>query len=209
MFNSDKLNTILKAELGHGNHIVENSHWPPKCVKLVILENKFSRRYDDQTLEFAEINDPHYWFAEYRTKDGSEMLACKAKEYVNIVPNDKFGFDTCENLARASDAQVNVHMLDLLEWLADMNWPVAAPVLERLKTMGDDLIEPVRTILNGHDLIWKYWMLAALLPATQPSIIGALKPEIRRFIDNPSPKDIEEELHIVARECLEHHREQE
>jgi len=94
-------------------------------------------------------------------------------------------------------------MLDLLEWLADMNWPVASPVLERLKTMGDDLIEPVRAILNGHDLIWKYWMLAALLPATQPSIIDALKPEVQRFIENPSPKDIEEELHIVARECLE------
>ena len=126
------------------------------------------------------------------------------KSVINIVPKDKFDYDTCEHLSRASDAQVNEHMLDLLEWLADMNWPVARPVLERLKTMGDDLIEPVRTVLKGHDLNWKYWMLASLLPATQPNVIGALKPEIQHFIDNPSPEDVEEELHIVARECLEH-----
>jgi len=86
MFNSDKLNTILKAELANGNHIVENSHWSPKCRKIIILGNKFHCRYSDKGLAFAEINDPHYWFSEYRTEGGSEVLACKENEYMSIVP---------------------------------------------------------------------------------------------------------------------------
>ena len=77
MFNSDNLNTILNAELADGNHIVENSAWPPKCKILVILGNKFRCRYEDEDLIYTEINDPHYWFSEYRTKDGSEVLACR------------------------------------------------------------------------------------------------------------------------------------
>ena len=77
MFTSDSLNDILEAELAAGNPIVENSAWPPQCKKLIILGNKFRRRYQDHNLTFAEINDPHYWLAEYRTKDGSEVLACK------------------------------------------------------------------------------------------------------------------------------------
>ncbi|HZX27626.1 MAG TPA: hypothetical protein VFF16_11180 [Telluria sp.] len=44
----------------------------------MILENEFQGSYavgDD--VEFAQINDPHYWLAEYRYQGGVQTLACK------------------------------------------------------------------------------------------------------------------------------------
>ncbi|WP_417763871.1 hypothetical protein [Shewanella sp.] len=77
MFKSAVLNEILAAELGHNNEIAENTQWLPQCEKLIILAYKFSRAYDGAS--YRELNDNHYWFAEYI--DGNECLACKFKTH--------------------------------------------------------------------------------------------------------------------------------
>lgn len=77
MFKSPKLNTILKAELAAGNVIAEETTFPPKCEKLVILSYSFKGVYDEIELNYQVVNDPHYWYAEYMTSDGTEGLACR------------------------------------------------------------------------------------------------------------------------------------
>ena len=76
MFESRELNEILKIELARGNEVKEDSAWPPKCKKLVILRFCFGQQYETGKLDYREINDRHYWFAEYSTTNGSECLAC-------------------------------------------------------------------------------------------------------------------------------------
>jgi hypothetical protein len=74
------LQEILEAELVAGNTIAEVSSWPPKCGLLVILRRPFARAYElTPDLEFAEINDTHYWKSEYRYKGGVQVqaLACR------------------------------------------------------------------------------------------------------------------------------------
>lgn len=74
------LQAILEAELASGNEVGEVSAWPPKCELLVILRHPFQRSYStSEEVEFAMINDSHYWKAEYRYKDGVETLACGFK----------------------------------------------------------------------------------------------------------------------------------
>ncbi|MAP94906.1 MAG: hypothetical protein CMK07_08145 [Ponticaulis sp.] len=68
---------VLETELAAGNQITEVSDWPPKCKKLVILMRRFSRAYPDAALTYQELNDPHYWFADYMVGDGEEVLACR------------------------------------------------------------------------------------------------------------------------------------
>lgn len=71
------LQKILDAELAAGNEIKEVSSYPPKCALLVILRRPFSLAYaEDSDVEFAAINDTHYWKAEYRYKGGQQTLAC-------------------------------------------------------------------------------------------------------------------------------------
>jgi hypothetical protein len=72
------LQAILDAELSAGNEVVEASSWPPKCELIVILRHPFRRAHaTSEDVEFAEINDPHYWKAEYRYNGGMHTLACR------------------------------------------------------------------------------------------------------------------------------------
>lgn len=74
------LQAILEAELAAGNRIAEVSSWPPKCSLLVILQRPFASKYAAAAgVEFAELNDSHYWKAEYRYNGGAQVLACGFK----------------------------------------------------------------------------------------------------------------------------------
>ncbi len=121
---------------------------------------------------------------------------------MDIVPHDKFDFATCERLNAASDAQIKPYLPELLEWLQDMNWPVARKVLSRIQSMDADLIEPVRNILTGTDSIWKYWILVSLLPETHKSVVKALAPELQNLAANATKDEIAEEVDIEARNLL-------
>lgn len=77
LFDSRELNDILNAELALGNEVAEASAWPPKCKNLVILKRRFHQPYHFTSLKYREINDPHYWYAEYSTIHSVECLACK------------------------------------------------------------------------------------------------------------------------------------
>lgn len=77
MFNSPKLNAILEAEIAAGNVIAEETTFPPKCEKLIILSYSFKGDYKGDGLNYQVVNDPHYWYAEYMTSDGTEGLACR------------------------------------------------------------------------------------------------------------------------------------
>ncbi|WP_280151985.1 hypothetical protein [Piscinibacter sp. XHJ-5] len=74
------LQAILEAELAAGNEVAEVSSWPPKCSLLVILRHPFNSKHTAAAgVEFAEINDSHYWKAEYRYNGGAQVLACGFK----------------------------------------------------------------------------------------------------------------------------------
>ena len=70
------LQAILKSELARGNRIAEVGDWPPGCDLLVILSRPFARRYMPAPgVTYRDIDDPHYWKAEYSYE--RECLACQ------------------------------------------------------------------------------------------------------------------------------------
>jgi len=76
-FKSKNLNDILKSELALGNEVVEVTAWPPKCKKLIFLKLRFHHDYEDSSLIYDKLDDPHYWYAEYATTNHEECLACR------------------------------------------------------------------------------------------------------------------------------------
>jgi len=71
------LQSILDAELAAGNEIRDVGAGLPKCEVLIVLRKPFCRSYAlAPPLEFVEINDPHYWKAEYQYDGGRQTLAC-------------------------------------------------------------------------------------------------------------------------------------
>ncbi|NLI75013.1 MAG: DUF5071 domain-containing protein [Candidatus Riflebacteria bacterium] len=118
------------------------------------------------------------------------------------MPADKHDLDACARLEAATDAQVVRCLPALLEWLQDINWPVALPIVRRLGRLGVQLAEPLRPILQGADGMWKYWLLAHLVPEAGSELVRALAGEIRRLAADPTPDDRQAEVHLAAAELL-------
>jgi len=73
-----ELRGILDAELEQGNEVAEVGEWGPTCRLLVLLRRPFARSYLlPPGVEFASVNDPHYWKDEYRYRGGIQTLGCK------------------------------------------------------------------------------------------------------------------------------------
>lgn len=71
------LRQILEHELASGNRIAEVLAWPPRFSLLVILEHPFTKDYPSQDgIEFSEVNDIHYWKAQYAHTQAMHALAC-------------------------------------------------------------------------------------------------------------------------------------
>ena len=121
---------------------------------------------------------------------------------MNIVPAHKSDYEACNNLALASDAEVSEKLIELLEWVQDINWPVAPLICDRLKKIGSPLVEPVKNILRGTDDDWKYWIISGLLRDTPKETICLLKSELDKIVQNPTEGERTEEVDLVASEIL-------
>ena len=122
---------------------------------------------------------------------------------MNIVPRHKSDIDSCNQLALADDAQVAEQVYELIEWIQDMNWPVAGPVAARLIALRLELVPPIREVLAGADDAWKYWVVASLLPQVHPTVVEALRPELTQLIENPSSGELQEGVVDATRELLQ------
>ena len=123
-----------------------------------------------------------------------------------IIPEHKSDFKACDNLAHASDEEVKNNLNELLQWLQDINWPVAPFVIDRIKSLGTSLTKPIKNILNGNDGndgIWKYWIITNLLNLVSKEVLSELENEINRLVREPTENDKEEEVNIASQEHLD------
>jgi len=77
---SGELREILELELEAGNTIRETweGRWPYEGVVVVSLSRPFLSpiRRSSPNLEFRDVDDPHYWKAEYYSAAANQMLLC-------------------------------------------------------------------------------------------------------------------------------------
>ena len=74
------LRVLLEDELSSGNRVVETHYgWPEKDSIVVLLERPFTRKPDPlpDGVVFREVNDPHWWKAEYEHQGTRHILACR------------------------------------------------------------------------------------------------------------------------------------
>jgi hypothetical protein len=121
---------------------------------------------------------------------------------VNLVPRSKFDIETAERAVAAGWPTVEPDLPQLLEWLHDYNWPVSRVLAPFLASIGEPLVPYVRPILEGPDAIWKHWIITAVLADAPVAIVEGLRPELERLVENPSQRDLEEEVPEVARREL-------
>ena len=85
-----ELKNILDMELSAGNKICEtyNGDWPFPNSIMIFLDKPFITpiRRDISGIEFRNVNDPHYWKAEYHDKILNMFLCCNFGNMPNFDP---------------------------------------------------------------------------------------------------------------------------
>lgn len=77
---SKELTVILELELSAGNIVVEtNEGWPDTKSIFVMLSTPFRARQSSlpSGVTYRDVDDPHYWKAEYVDQVSSHILACR------------------------------------------------------------------------------------------------------------------------------------
>jgi hypothetical protein len=118
-----------------------------------------------------------------------------------LVPRDKFDVARAEAAVAAGYPAVTPVLPALLDWLRDMNWPVARVLGPFLASIGAPLAGNLREILDGTDLSWKYWVIREVI-AQSPELQGIFRSDLARLATNPSRAEQSEDLGEVAREAL-------
>lgn len=121
-----------------------------------------------------------------------------------LVPKNKFDESTIEELQKLNDHEITPILLPLLEWIRDINWPVAqkiVPILAKHQVAVTpfiiELLKPEQT-----DEIWKYWIIAELLGLFQSENLQPVLPSLQRIAEHPTENERDEEVDVAARKVL-------
>jgi hypothetical protein len=112
-----------------------------------------------------------------------------------LIPKHKDDQEVIEALKKLSFEEIKPIVPELLEWLQDINWPIARPVAEVLKPFSDQLVPEILKILKTNDGIWKLWILTTLARTTKDQ---TLLKEIERIANYPTRDEIEDEVNAEA-----------
>lgn len=110
--------------------------------------------------------------------------------------------DAVVHLNSVSNADLKPYLIELLEWVQDINWPVALPIAERLADCGTEIVDPLEQILQSDDATWKYWVLSEIVHNASREVRGLLTTILMNLMDNPSQLDKDEEVDLLARKIM-------
>ena len=117
---------------------------------------------------------------------------------MNFIPTNKLDIQACKQLEIAPLNEVQPFISELLVWLQDFNWPVAPFVKQKLIQFDEELIKPIKVVLSGNDVVWKYFILTELMPEVKNKVIDALQLELKQLAYSPSDDEKSEEVDKYA-----------
>ena len=120
-----------------------------------------------------------------------------------LLPKNKHDDSNIDKLYNLTDDEIKPIIYELLEWLQDYNWPVSPKILNVL-ILRENLVFPyISSILNGNDVMWKYWIMFYLIPNFSEEHKQILKKDILKFINDNKTDEDTEALRESAIECYE------
>ena len=120
----------------------------------------------------------------------------------NFLPSDKQDLESCEKLRQTPVTEIIPYLSELLEWLQDINWPVALPIADKLSSVGYEIVPCIDAALKHDDSIWKSNVIEHLIMKLNPEVMEAALIEVVRIVNNPTKAEIEEEVNLIAREAI-------
>lgn len=105
-----------------------------------------------------------------------------------LIPKNKSDFSTIEELNKLSPDDITPLLPKLLEWIQDINWPIAQEMIKILTKHQVLMVPILKNILvpEQTDDVWKYWIISALLPNFSNETLSLLLDELKRIATNPT-----------------------
>lgn len=120
----------------------------------------------------------------------------------DLIPKDKLDIETAEKLKQYSYEEIKPIIPNLLEWIQDMNWPVAPTVAEYLITISENLTNEIIEILNGKDEMWKYWTIEVFAIQSEREMHPKVFEIVNRIANYPTSTEKESEVDDQAIRAL-------
>ncbi|WP_442600763.1 DUF5071 domain-containing protein [Paenibacillus sp. KN14-4R] len=125
-------------------------------------------------------------------------------EKLNLyLPKDKHDFDSVTVLNNLGNSKVILLIPSLLEWLQDINWPIATEIAKLLLKYPEETIPHVKEVLNAKDDRWKEWCLRYFVMELPDDFIIEFKDELIRIAYDPTKGEELEEVNETAQMILE------
>jgi len=121
---------------------------------------------------------------------------------MNIVPKDKYDLSSVRELGSKSDDDLEPYIEELLNWVQDLNWPVALPICKRLSEYRKDLNKPLLKVLNSNDAIWKYNVITQIVTELSDPIPEKIIEPLVQIINSPSEEEKLEQVDLVANDIM-------
>lgn len=123
--------------------------------------------------------------------------------FEDLLPRDKFDNDRVEMLKKMDRDKILPLLPSLLEWIQDMNWPIASGVLELLLTFPEEIVPHVQDVLSSDDECWKWFVLHYLVTELPVDSRVQFRESLIRIAETPTRNELVEELDEIAKEILE------
>lgn len=118
-----------------------------------------------------------------------------------LIPGYKHDHETADAAIAAGYPAVEPILFELLEWIQDMNWPIAQKLAPFLASIGPPLAPHIREIFKTDDEVWKRWVILDILEHS-PELTKALRDELEQIATSPTEDEADDELDIEARRLL-------
>lgn len=120
----------------------------------------------------------------------------------DLIPKDKFDNSTINQLCKLTDNEMKPIIFDLLEWLQDYNWPIARDILPIVVLHQNIAMPHILTILQGNDIMWKYWVIELVIPYLIYPNRQLVKSELERLSSLEIIDEDIEEIIKLSKNCL-------
>jgi hypothetical protein len=118
-------------------------------------------------------------------------------ELTTLLPSDKSDTEKVKAIVALGFPAVEPILPALLEWMQDINWPVAQALQPFLASIGAPLAPHIRSVLNTDDDVWKNWVLRYIV-VKSPELQTMLRADIERLATRPTRGEQAEELDVLA-----------
>ncbi|MFJ6211152.1 DUF5071 domain-containing protein [Lysinibacillus sp. NPDC092081] len=125
------------------------------------------------------------------------------ESFEELLPRHKHDHDRVEMIKKMDRDKILPLLPNLLEWIQDMNWPVAPSVLELLLTFPEEIVPYVQDVLSSDDDNWKWFILHFLVIELPVKLRVQFREYLTRVAETPTHNELAEELDDIAKEILE------